>query len=300
MRYEILKHINAEQAPLLGEGIEAWVYQLPNNKTVRIYKSDTAFEQVKKLKDFYDSLDTSAATFTVPYSMSVNTYKGVVYTIDRQLQGAPLRTMLTADNRQSLLEAYIHLAESGIASLHAPYNYFGDILASNPLRCLSWPEFLRAKIQVAYKTATELFKADVPNIEKILDFINTESSFVSNITTAKLVHGDFNASNVLATANGITALTDFGDLTLAGDPRMDITSGIIGFMEEEDGMKKADGEFLLHHLETIYGPVIRQVIHLYRLYYAIHFASYCKESDPRTYNWCLQTFREHLADDYSY
>ncbi len=300
MQYKILKHINAEQAPLLGEGIEAWVYQLSDNKVVRIYKSDTAFEQVKKLKDFYDSLDTSVVTFTVPRTMSISTYKGVLYTIDRQLQGVPLRTVLTTNNRRSLLETYIHLAESDITSLHAPYEYFGDILAPNPLRCSSWPEFLRTKTQSAYKTATELFKTDVPGIEKILDSITTESNFVSNVTTAKLVHGDFNASNVLATHSGVTALTDFGDLTLAGDPCMDIASGIIGFMEEEDGMKKTDGEFLLQHLEATYGLTIRRVIHLYRLYYAVCFASYCKESDPRTYDWCLRTFKEHLADDYAY
>lgn len=300
MQHEILKQLNVTDAPLLGEGIEAWVYQLPENKVVRMYKSEASFEQVKKMQNFYDSLNSSDVAFALPKTLSVHEYKGTMYTIDRQLLGTPLRLQLISGDKQSLLKAYIHIAEEEIASLHAPYDYFGEILADTPLRRSSWPAFLQAKIQQAYKSAEALFDVDVSEIKRILDFFVTESNLVSDVTRARLVHGDFNASNVLCNDGNITALADFGDLTLAGDPRMDIASGIIGFMEEEDSMRKSDGEFLLSYLIATQGSSIRRIIHLYRLYYAVVFASYCKESDPRTYAWCLRTFKEHLTTTYTY
>jgi len=300
MQHEILKHINAEDAPFLGEGIETWVYQLPNEQVVRIYKNKAALEQLEKLKKFYDSLSTSSVSFAVPHIVSLDVYNGIIYTIDQQLEGEPLRKQLTSGSVEPLLKAYIHIAEESIASLHAAYDYFGEILASQPLRCSSWPDFLQTKTQRAYESAKALLDTDAPEIEQILAFIVTESSLVQDVGQGYLVHGDFNASNVLSKNGAITALADFGDLTIAGDPRMDIASGIIGFMEEEDGMRKSDGEFLLDYLTKKYGTSMRSIIHLYRLYYAVIFASYCKETDPRTYAWCLRTFKEHLTDTYRY
>jgi len=300
MQHEILKQIEAQNARLLGEGIEAWVYELSDVHVVRIYKSTVVLEHIQNLKQFYDSLDTSAVSFAIPQIDSINKYNDTVYTIERQLKGKSLREQLVSGNAESLLKKYLQVAEKKIALLHTPYDYFGEVLSSQPLRSSSWPDFLQAKTQRAFQTAAALFKTDVPGIEQILHFIASESALVANVTHAKLVHGDFNASNVLSDSGDITALTDFGDLTLAGDPRMDIASGIIGFMEKEDGMRRSDGEFLLAYLRAKYGTTIQPVIHLYRMYYAVCFASYCKESDPRTYAWCLRTFAEHLTGQYDY
>jgi len=300
MQHEILEQLNTRNAVLLGEGIEACVYQLPESKVVRIYKNKAAYKQVKKMQDFYDSLNISAVAFSLPKILSIHEYNDTVYTIDNQLTGTPLRLQLTSGNKQTLLKSYIHITEEEIASLHVPYSYFGEILANKPLRCSTWPAFLQTKTQQAYKSAAMLFDADVPEIKHILEFFTAESNLVDDVTQARLVHGDFNASNVLFNNGIITAVTDFGELTIAGDPRMDIASGIIGFMEEEDGMRKSDGDFLLSYLISKYGPSTRRVIHLYRLYYAIVFASYCKEGDPRTYAWCLRTFKEHLTNSYIY
>jgi aminoglycoside phosphotransferase (APT) family kinase protein len=302
MQQTILRNLNIQNARLLGEGIEAWIYALDRNRVVRIYKCYTPQlrAELTKLQAFYDSLHFQKVGFALPKILSIQEIDGILFTIDRRLTGIQLGRALaeqTPRQAQQFLQSYITLAND-IAKLHEPFPYFGEILQENPLRQATWPEFIIQKTVLSYQTAKTQLDHDAPGLEEILAYIKHE---VANLNpSAQLVHGDFNAMNVLVDHGALQALADFSSLTLAGDPRMDLASAVIGFLEGEDGMRKEDGEFIMTLLVDNYGDEIRHLIHLYRMYYALVFASYCKETDPRTYAWALRTFTEHLTNTYHY
>jgi aminoglycoside phosphotransferase (APT) family kinase protein len=156
------------------------------------------------------------------------------------------------------------------------------------------------KTNRAYQVYQAGFDQEVPGMQHILDFIRDEVVAVADISQALLVHGDFNAANVLITDNVVSAVADFNDLMVAGDPLMDFTSSIIGFLEAEDGLLPEDGQFLLEQIVAQSRPDSKRAIHLYRLYYALVFGSSCKDNDPRTYAWSIKTLREHAAGSYRY
>ncbi len=305
VRDEILEKTGASHDNLLGEGVEAEVYAIDDDTVVRIYKHnpETRTKELTLLENFYATLHDDAVSFKVPHIYSVSKHESIVYTIDRRLRGTALGDILATlplQQRQAALEQYLSVSEN-IHLLREPYDYFGEVLAAQPVRKDTWRDFLNERVQQDYQHARELFDKDVSDMSAIVDFFRAESELVAGIKKAYLVHGDFNAMNVLADNHGmIEGVVDFNALTLAGDPRMDLASGIIGFMEGEDGLRREDGNFLLSKMIEKHGENIKRVIHLYRLYYAIHFASYCKETDPRTYEWSIRTLNEHIAGTYHY
>jgi len=304
MQQTVLHSLQVADARLLGEGIEAWIYELSPDRVVRIYKraAPGLRTQLAGLQAFYDSLAVTNVGFAVPKLLSIGEVDDVLYTIDRQLKGEQLGRVLaglTPGQAQPLLQAYLALADD-ISKLHRPFSYFGEILQENPLRCASWPEFITQKTTASYLAAKAQLDHDAPGLPAVISYIKNKVGEVAADAPPLLVHGDFNAMNVLADHGTLQALVDFGSLTLAGDPRMDLASGVIGFLEAEDGMRKEDGDFIMRQLTQKHGTEVRDIIHLYRMYYAVVFAASCKESDPRTYAWALRTFKEHLADSYQY
>jgi|GEM_PF-2134727 len=295
------------QPQLLGEGVEARIYALNDQQVVRIYKqhSRAAKQDLIKLQQFYALLSADDADFAVPHIYKIAEQGDILYSIDRRLSGAPLGKQLGAYSpkaAQPLLQKYLQTADA-IASLCPPFTSFGEILGQQPVQTTSWPDFLVQKTGQAYATAKTIFDEEITaaNMAAVLQFIASEAQAVAAIPTPLLVHGDFNAMNVLALPDGtITAVSDFNDQSVAGDPRMDLASGVIGFLEGEDGMRPADGAFLVAELQRTHGPDIQRAIHLYRVYYAIIFASFCKTSDPRTFAWSIRSLRQHLDGTYTY
>lgn len=103
-----------------------------------------------------------------------------------------------------------------------------------------------------------------------------------------LVHGDFFPSNLLVDdQNHISALLDFGWMTLHGDPRYDLATGWV-FFDLYDELKR--------NVRARLGPVVRAVVSegemgiLYRyiLLYSIFTANvYAYEGGERHYQWCV-------------
>jgi aminoglycoside phosphotransferase (APT) family kinase protein len=305
IRDKILERLNIKHPVLIGEGVEAWVYALDDDRVMRICKQGghVVREGLMKMRDFYDALDSSEEGIALPKTFSVNELDGVIYAIDQRLKGEQLAKLLVIfpeEECHRMLKSYLDVV-SHISGFHSSFDFFGEVLSPRPLRCESWAEFINTKVRQSYDSAAVLFDQEVSDMQAILAFIKEELSLVADVTTPVLVHGDYNAMNVLADSSGkISALTDFGTLTLGGDPRMDLTSGVIGFLEAEDGLRPEDGKFLMECIVDQYGEGILRITHLYRVYYAICFASYCKETDPRTYAWSMRTLREHLDGSYLY
>ncbi|HEX8762940.1 MAG TPA: aminoglycoside phosphotransferase family protein [Candidatus Saccharimonadales bacterium] len=301
----VLRQHGVPSAQLLGEGVEALVYELDADRVIRFYKqrTDALYQQLLQLRDFYDALDADAAGLRVPKVLEVYDEGDYIFTIDQRLPDKQLGRVLAAlpeSQAWQLLEDYLFTA-SRVSKLHRPFSYYGEVLGINPVRTDTWPTFISQKVASAYALAQSQFDQAVGDMASILTFIEKEVQSVAAGIRPLLVHGDFNAMNTLLDGRQrIFAVADFGSLTLAGDPRMDLACGIFGFMNAEDGMLPEHGRFLLDKMRHQHGEDIIRAVHVYRLYYAIVFASTCKESDPRTYKWSMGSLRSHLSGQWDY
>jgi aminoglycoside phosphotransferase (APT) family kinase protein len=306
MDQSILQHFKTPNAKLLGKGMEARVYALDEGRVLRIYRSQTDESSptaLARLKQFYDTLSDASVPFEIPKIYSIEHVADTPCTIDKRVYGTELGKALKTlegDGRKKALLSYIQTAEK-LCKLRPPYDYFGDVLIKKPLRTDSWPAYLRAKTEHDYHSAQSMFDREVPRMATIMDFIKNEIEIVSDVTTSSLVHGDYYVLNVLIDNDQtVSSVMDFNALVRAGDPRMDIASALIFFFEGDDQSRPGDVDVMLAYLTQKYGPVINRIIHLYRLYYAILFASFCGDNDPATFKWSIRTLKEHLAGDYAY
>ena len=301
----LLEQLNAAHAPLLGVGAEASVYALNDEQVLRIYKTHAlaTLPQLERLQAFYASLTADHAPFAVPHIFTVHQTHGRLYSIDRRFPSTDFDTHLghlKGAARERALLSYIHAAEH-IHTLHKPFNYFGEILAESPIRAETWPDYLRKRLHADYDRAKDIFDQHIPDMAAIMDFVDTEVELVADTARALLVHCDYYPQNALADNNGtIQAVADFNDLAVAGDPRLDLASAMFYFFQKFGNTQPQDTVFLRDYVVKKYGQNMPRIIHLYRLYHAIRFGSYCGTNDPVTFEWAMQTLREHVRGDYTY
>lgn len=286
----------------IGEGAEATVYPLDDEQVVRVYRRADESQKAKLevMQGFYESLDTSGVDFDIPKILSINVSGGVVSTVDKRLHGKDFSAVyetLEPQEKQKTLLSYLAAAQQ-IRHLASPYPYFGEVLSDNPIRETSWRNFLSRKIQLAYEKGQETLSEDVPEIQQVLGFMEEQLSLFDDVERANLVHGDFYVPNVLVENGGVSAVLDFNDLTLAGDYRMDVASAIIFLGDKGTGARDSDRQILIDKLVAEHGEGIKDVIHFYKLYYALVFGSYTKENDPDTYKWAVDTLNQQ-ADNIS-
>jgi aminoglycoside phosphotransferase (APT) family kinase protein len=293
----ILDSFGIDETALVGEGIEARVYGLDQGRVLRVYKPSTPVTatELRALQQFYTTLDTSKVSFKVPKVLSVQEIERRWCTIDERIDGQELNQALghlEGPARQKALLSYIQTAEH-VQQLHGPYDFFGELLAEQPLRTQDWPGFIVTKLTSDYQKGKDVMDKAFAGTQKVLDFVQKEVAIVADTKVSKLVHGDYYVLNVLIGGDlHISGVMDFNALALAGDPRMDLAAALIFLIEQDGNTRLEDREFLLNYVIQHYGKDIRRIIQLYTLYFAIHFASFCKPNDPATFNWAMKTIQE--------
>ncbi len=103
---------------------------------------------------------------------------------------------------------------------------------------------------------------DAPGVQGVMHFFQEETKRLADIHEGLLVHGDFYDENVLLEPSGsVASILDFSGLTVAGDPRMDLT--FIAFPSNPDS---ADARYVRSEIVKRHGKDILDVLWLYRLY----------------------------------
>jgi fructosamine-3-kinase len=291
MKQAILDKFNVGEEEFLGEGGEAWVYNLGESKVLRIYKGRPSLVEIQRLQAFYRRLNTSKTTFSVPAIENVAELNGDIYTVDNLIPGTEFGKALgTLDGlkRQHALESFWRAAQE-VKLLANNDKYFGEELAEQPIRTMKWPDFLRQKALSLFRTTRQNLVAEIPYVDKVMLFFQKECDIVDDVKTGSLVHGDYYPGNVFISEMGdICGVADF--YALSGDSRMDLAGAIL-FLEVVDNATPEDAKVLLDKAVEQYGNNVISVIYLYRLYYCFRFSD-CKESDPRTYKWCVSGLKD--------
>ena len=296
----VLARLGVPDAPLLAKGGESLVFALGNDRVLKVYRgADLA--AVERVRTFYAGLAAERLPFALPQIEELGEVEGVCYAIERRMRGRLLAEALldlTGQARQAALASYLdavgHLAEIELAD--HPY---GELLSSERVQADSWAGYLRQKIERGLEAAAVHLTQDVPadarrEVKRFLDRSLREIPWPA---TKRLVHGDYWPANVFVDAAGgtwqVSGVIDFSYLTAAGDPLVDVAGAII-FLEGREAYDPRDTAFLLERAHARYGEAIDRVLVFYRLYYSCVFG-HCKESDSRTYWWCVGNFLDYAT-----
>ncbi len=290
---EVLRHLKIEDASLLGKGMTSSLYDIGGGRVLKLHNDKQEQKYLPQLQRFSEQLQRHAFPFAVPLIYEYGAVGEIHYHVERRLPGqdfAELFPRLTSGERRSALASYLD-GLPHLHSVHIPQQPFGEPL--NPqeeITAKTWPGYLQARIEATLAHSYADLKADLADVERIVDGFFRKLSSLPPRPQKCLVHGDYFPGNVLCDERGIlTAVVDFSPLTLVGDPMMDL-AGAYYFCRIYDFVSEADYEFLRSRITERYGPHCWQRIDLYYTFYSFRFSD-CKVPDNHTYHWCLSRLR---------
>jgi aminoglycoside phosphotransferase (APT) family kinase protein len=299
LRRPILDRYGIGPDDFLGRGGEANVFALDAERVLRLYRSSSpaaAADYVRRIGELYDSLDRDAVPFALPQVHEVHEEE-VAWSIERRLPGQPLDgrlDALTADDRRRAIDGYVDGA-AAFAALGVPPTFgegYGELFTVESLRADTWADLLAARLQVQLELATSVVSDQVPDFERAAERVIAAARTEPD-DGRTLVHGDYFPGNVLLGEDlRISAVLDFGWLTVVGDPTHDVRSAV-AFWEVRPWSRPGDSEALVAAAQRHLGPDARDLIARTRQYEQLRFAFVAE--DPHLFAWCVEGLRSLAA-----
>ena len=288
MKQAILEKFNLTENDLLGSGGESWVYQLDDERILRIAKGGATdrwyFEASKK---FYDSLPK--LDFALPVIFAIEEHDGSIVSVENRIPGKPLSKLLpnlSPANKRKTFANYLAAVEK-LKDITYPDLPYGEILTEDPVTSSTWSGFLSTLVQKA--VAKHDLRADVPKLDEVADETLAMISKLPN-PTKSLVHGDYCPENMMVDSElNVTGIIDFSKQTVVGDSLMDVAGGLL-FLEVTDGYTPDNSEILHDIIVEKYDASIDEVIQLYRLYYSFYWSG--EKGDKNLYRWCIDNLNK--------
>lgn len=282
----VLRHLGVGRSTWLGGGGEADVYQVDDNRVVRVWLG-TPHVDLNALAQLYETLGRAGLPFATPEWLEVGAVAGIPYAVERRYRGVPLLGLLPGlgvQNRRRALRSYLDAACVLGRDVDLAWPWFGELLAVEPVRSESWAEFLRARAAASVRLAGERLRADVPGLDDRFATWSAALDGLPPLTRGRLVHGDFFPGNVILGSDlSVSAVVDFGLTAVSGDPLLDI-AGALGYLAVRE--HRADDVTFLNDVVAQRFGDLRAPISLYRTYTNLYF-SFTAELSPKLYRWCV-------------
>jgi hypothetical protein len=288
---ELLSRYGLSQQTLLGRGMEAEAH-VYDGQVLKVYSNDITVQKLKTLQEFYANLDGLRLSFQFPRINRIWLEDGVVMSLEKRLDGTPLSTQLAGLSEAELevvfdgyVDAILELRNVTVPSFER-YKLFDDeglSFCSNG----DFNAFLLCFLEHRLGACRQYLERDVEDLDGKLERLRTALSepYTGEIA---LVHGDFFPANLLADEhNQISALLDFGWMTMYGDPLYDLATGWV-FFDMYDDLKRNVTERLGQVIKARVGPETVGKLHRYVLLYSVFTAhAYAYEGGDGHYWWCV-------------
>jgi hypothetical protein len=293
IKQAILQKYRLSPNELVRKGMEAEVYALGTNSVLKLYPGTISLADLTTLQDFYASLDKFTVPYFLPYIETVAAQGEFCISIERLLPGTRMSAILprlTQDQLDRMMQTYLNAALA-LNRIQIPPDFDRfKLFDSDGISCRTngdWHQFLarflaRKLTQVRYYLSKDVtnFARKVERLETILTH-----PYTGNYC---LIHGDFFPGNLLIdTEHNVSALLDFGLLTMYGDPLFDIATGWVFFDMYDDLKTNVRGRYLSRLLETL-GERVQGVLYRYVLVYSFLSANtYSPQCADGHYQWCV-------------
>lgn len=291
----ILQRYHVSPDARLGGGMEAQVYAYDHDRVLKIYTAAARLDQLLTLQSFYQSLDRTSLPYALPTILDVVDQEDCIVSIETRLTGKPmsetLRASLTEGQFDGLahryLDAALALTRIPLPAGQARYKLFDADHISDRSHG-DWHRFLSAYLARQLADSGRYLARDVSSFARKL--AKLQASLATPYTgPCCLIHGDFYPGNILLDAHSnVSAVIDFGLMTMFGDPLFDLALGWAFFdMYDELGIN-ACGRYLSALLDKL-GKSQWPALCRYRLIYSILGANaYSPTCSDGHYRWCVE------------
>jgi Ser/Thr protein kinase RdoA (MazF antagonist) len=292
-RSQILQKYQVVPEAWLSSGMEAEVYAHASDTVLKLYPGSVSHTDLLTLQGFYDGLDRQHVPYALPCISTVADEASFLIAIEQRLVGTQLSALLpglTADQLDESMQRYLSaaLAVSTIQTSPAwdRYKLFDPDRLSER-RDGDWYQFLARYLRHKLAQVSPYLSRDVPQLAAKVDHLHAilDQPYHGE---ERLIHGDFCPSNLLVDdEHTITALLDFGLLTMVGDPLFDLATGWV-FFDMYDELKASVRERCLAMLLERLGAQARGKLYRYVLIYSILSANtYSPQCSDGHYAWCV-------------
>ena len=289
----ILQRYGLSPNDLIRKGMEAEVYAIGTDAVLKLYIGTTNLAYLTNLQNFYASFNQSAISYSLPYIQTVASEADICISTERQLPGTPMSAilpMLTNKQMDSMMQAYLaaalELTNVQIPSDFDRYKLF-DADGISRRTNGDWHQFLTRYLTQKLTQVTYYLNKDVLNFAVKVKQLYTilAQPYTGNY---HLVHGDFFPGNILIDKMcHVTALLDFGLLTMYGDSLFDIATGWVFFDMYDELKVNIRDRYLSMTLETL-GRRVRGNLYRYVLLYSVLSANtYSSKCTDGHYQWCV-------------
>jgi serine/threonine protein kinase len=273
--------------------MEAEVYAIDSDTLIKLYSATTKLADLTTLRKFYATIDPSALSYALPYIESVAVEEDICISIERRLPGDPMSEKLSTLTKKQMdrtMQAYLAAAlELTKIQIPADFDRYKLFDAEDISRRTDgdWHQFLARYLSQKLSQVATYLKPDVTDFDvKIHRLL---AIFAQPYTgTYHVIHGDFFPGNILVDERRrVTALLDFGLLTMYGDSLFDIATGWVFFDMYDELKANLRERYLALVLETL-GSHVREKLYLYVLLYSVLSANtYSSTCSDGHYQWCV-------------
>lgn len=297
-RDDILRRYGVSPVARLSGGMEAEVYALGQDAVLKLYAGTAVLTDLLTLRDFYDSLDAQPLPYALPQIDAVVEEDGFMVTIERRLAGEPMSARLPALSTAELdtmLQRYLEaaLAVADLQPMFASERYkLFDPERLSQRADGDWHQFLQRYLADKLVRVQPYLSRDVAQFATRVECMRTILAQPYRGREC-LIHGDFFPGNLLIDEAGqITALLDFGLMTMWGDPLFDLATGWV-FFDMYDELGAHIRERYLALLLDRLGGSLRGVLYRYVLFYSIVAANaYSPTCSDGHYRWCVANLNQ--------
>ncbi len=273
--------------------MEAEVYACAPDAVLKLYAGSASLADLRILRDFYDLLDRQLVPYTLPRIYTVAQEDRFLVTIEQRLAGMRLSAVLpalTTDQLDAIMQRYL-TAALAVSRIQAPpafdrYKLFDPDHVSYRMHG-GWHQFLARYLAHKLAQVTPYLTRDVPQFAAKVQqlYAVLDQPYRGDY---QLIHGDFFPGNLLINDDHqITALLDFGLLTMYGDYLFDIATGWV-FFDMYDELKAQVRDRYLAMLLDRLGEKVRGKLYRYVLIYSILSANtYSSNCADGHYRWCV-------------
>jgi aminoglycoside phosphotransferase (APT) family kinase protein len=216
---EILAHFGIDESALLGRGGEARVFALDADRVLRLPHPGVEAGALEERRGLLAAIAAPGWRVALPEVLEHREVAGRLVVIERRLPGRDALAALgeRGRDRDALVRDHLDVARA-VAGLPCPADRFGELTGPHRIGAASFGEWAEARLAASLATGGAAFAGLDP------------AALTRDLLTALpqpeparpvLVHLDVFLGNMLADGDRISALLDFGPMTIGGPPDLD-------------------------------------------------------------------------------